>query len=87
MIERLRVIERREGVSLVGEEMRCTNFNYGSEFLDVSSLVMNGSGFVGGFYNCCTFDSNFTDDNGFGKVLLMMLMMMVLGAGILDFFT
>lgn len=78
MVEGLRVVERREGVSLVGEEMRFTNFNYGSEFVDVSSLVMNGSGFVGGFYNCCAFDSNFTDNNGLGRVLLMM--MMVLGA-------
>lgn len=81
------MIERREGVSLVGEEMRFTNFNYRSEFVDVGSLVMNGSGFVGGFYNCCTFDSNFTDDNGLGRVMLLLMMMMVLGAGILDFFS
>lgn len=65
VVERLRVIERREGVSLVGEKVR---------FVDVGSLVMDGSGFVNGFYYCCTFDSNLTDDNGFGSVLIMMLL-------------
>lgn len=68
VVERLRVIERREGMGLVGEEVR---------LVDVGSLVMDGSGFVNGFYYCCTFDSNLTDDNGFGSVLMVM---MILGA-------
>lgn len=69
MVERLRVIERREGMGLVGEKMR---------LVDVGSLVMDDGGFVNGFYYCCTFDSNLTDDNGFGSVL--MVMMILLGA-------
>lgn len=84
VVERMRVIQRGKGVGLVGEEMSLT---YGNEFVEVGSVMMNGRGlFVDGFYDCCTFDCDFTDDNGVRMMMMLFVMMIViLGTRKLEF--
>jgi len=65
-----RVVER---VSFIGEVMmRLANFGYGSEFVDVGVLDVSGT-FVDGFYNSSTFDSNLTNNNRLGRVVIMVM--------------
>lgn len=70
---RSRVIKRlRERVGLFGKEVGFAN--YRSVFVEMGSLAVDGRRlFVNGFYNCCAFDSNFADDNGFGSMMMMLL--------------
>jgi len=68
--KRGRVVER---VSFIGEVMmRLANFDYGSEFVDVGVLDVSGT-FVDGFYNSSTFDSNLTNNNRLGRVMIMVM--------------